>query len=291
MKKAFRDGFSLVELMVVIAVVAVLCAMLLPALNNAREVSYQAKCAAGARQVDLGCKNYAAENRNYYPSSFANTFVFPVNPSLSYPVASMNYQEQMVTQGYLPKNIFTRQGGCPYGPSVYSSSHWNPQSAATNTVAYGINGRLISGPGALINTSNNGQGVGMYGPMRMDRLRAGRHPSLLGTILDSANPGTQPNDARLQINEMGYRVAIGTTDQSHWRHKAKGLNIAFYDGHVTFVPRQAFLDFGGSEYIGSLGGAATTPDYMYVTFNGVYSTYRTNWIDGQGAESVYRWTP
>ncbi len=279
-------GFSLVELLVVIAVVAVLCAMIMPSVQKAREVSYQIKCAAGARQVDLGCKNYSGDNRNYYPSSFAAQFVFPVNPGINYPLAQYNYQEQMVLLGYLPKNVFTRQGGCPYGPGAYSTSHWNPQTAATNTVAYGINGRLISGPGTLVNTSNGGQGVAMYGPMRMDRLRAGRHPSLLGTIFDSANPGTQPNDARVQTTDMHHRLAIGTADPAHWRHQAKGLNMAFLDGHAAFVQRQDFVDYNGG-----VSPAATTPDYMRVTFEGLYSIFRTNWIDGSGLETWYRWTP
>jgi prepilin-type N-terminal cleavage/methylation domain-containing protein/prepilin-type processing-associated H-X9-DG protein len=60
-------GFTLVELLVVIAIVAVLAALLLPALNNAKEQSRSALCKSNLRQVTLGILLYADENEFYLP--------------------------------------------------------------------------------------------------------------------------------------------------------------------------------------------------------------------------------
>jgi prepilin-type N-terminal cleavage/methylation domain-containing protein/prepilin-type processing-associated H-X9-DG protein len=279
-------AFSIIELLVVITIVSVLLAVLLPSMTNARELAYRAKCAAGARQLDVTCQAYAADNRNYYPTSYTTPF-----PSVSVGVIEQ-YHVQLVRLAYADRNRFTSKGGCPYGPANYSTSHWNPQTPITNVNSYGLNGRILVGPGDYINTANNGVGIGFYGPMRMDRQRAGRHPSLLGTVLDSTNPGTNPNDARYQISEQRFRLglAAGTAsgsfapaviaDTRNWRHKGDGLNMAFLDGHVQFVPRQDYIDYQAN--------AAHTPLFMRVTFNNIYSTWNGNFVDGLGQESWWR---
>ncbi len=55
-------GFTLVELLVVIGIIAVLLALLLPALNKAREQANTIRCMANLRQVAQGLFAYSAEN-------------------------------------------------------------------------------------------------------------------------------------------------------------------------------------------------------------------------------------
>ena len=62
-------GFTLVELLVVIAIIGMLVALLLPAVQSAREAARRTQCLNGIRQSTLGVANYESANRRY-PTSF-----------------------------------------------------------------------------------------------------------------------------------------------------------------------------------------------------------------------------
>jgi len=63
-----RSGFTLIEVLVVVAIIALLVAILLPALGRAREQAKLGACMSNVRQLVLGCLMYGAENKGVLPT-------------------------------------------------------------------------------------------------------------------------------------------------------------------------------------------------------------------------------
>ena len=62
-----RDAFTLVELLVVVAILALLVALLAPSLQRAKVLAVRATCGANAKQLRLAAAAYAADNGGRYP--------------------------------------------------------------------------------------------------------------------------------------------------------------------------------------------------------------------------------
>jgi|GEM_PF-1699295 len=62
MTRKMRQGFTLVEMLVVVAIMLLLAAILMPALNRAKEFGRAARCASNLRQLHVATLNYAGDN-------------------------------------------------------------------------------------------------------------------------------------------------------------------------------------------------------------------------------------
>jgi len=153
-------GFTLIELLVGVAIIAVLVALLLPALQTARERARPVLCLSNLRQIGLATGMYVNDSRDYFPVAYLNPaqaeYPGPLDPKSSYvdpsgKVQSFEYNWAGLIWPYINKH--PKAFMCPVGkaPDLFTTWFPNDRDCYLNTYSINIghNALYVWGPSAV----------------------------------------------------------------------------------------------------------------------------------------------
>lgn len=209
-----RNSFTLIEILIVITIIAILAAMLLPALNTAREKARRAVCINNLRQIGLAVAIYREDFGGRIPISVYEA-QNPGNQS-SYPFQFRQFEGQSWSATFFYPN-YIRDYNIFFCPSRIdkSKSNWQvltDESAGNNqfygrmSYVYGDSGKLWLTPGDFdTNTSR----------------RSLMQDANYDDVNERANHNREGNNVLFFDNHIEWRpfnTLTGTTWGAQWVH-------------------------------------------------------------------------
>lgn len=142
MRKSKARGFSLIELIIVIAIVGLLATMAIPEMDKAIDRSKSVACMGSLRQIGVAVTSYVSDNNGKYPSIETN----PDNPVYPEGVEAKPIWEELEAYG-ISKQVLKCPSDKTYINTKGSSYQWRPiidDELSINPMIYGRRGFAFS---------------------------------------------------------------------------------------------------------------------------------------------------
>ena len=218
-----RNGFTLLELLVVVAIIAILASILLPSLARARNMARQVACMSNLRQIANATMFYSQEHNEFLPRASKLWYPVLINyVDLPYKLGPPSNWGN-IAKGKIPSVLY-----CPCDPDP---SPWPWMGFArleiTSYMANGTDTSRGMGRGAILH-------IGLFGGK--GRITDPASPSdcmLVGEncnydrVLDCDHPA-------VNIQDYGTRIRMHYRYTSGFYHDGR-MNILFADGHSAAV--------------------------------------------------------
>lgn len=232
-------AFTLAELLVTIAIIAILAAILLPVLSVAKKRGAQAVCINNQRQLAIGMQIYINDNNGAFPGIASRLYGFQPEDWIYWRTNTALYPSfekspiLSAVSGMTPASL-----RCPLDPSDADrlaadySDGYGPYLFSYSFTGYGLVDGKDVGMSSIIDTSGGSTNAILF------RETAVRNPSQKimlaeepGASADSDSPdGTFISDGRW-VPAVIPDMTIGHNDWLTLRHGGKA-DVAFADGHV-----------------------------------------------------------
>ena len=231
-------GFTLIELLVVISIIAILIAILLPALAGAREAAQRVNCASNLRQCGIMTHSYAADHKeDLPPGDFAD------GPPNRFYQAVNNYDLRDYLRPYLSADEVWRCTAMTEAAGMFDPANTRINSYSTFLYFPDI-GAPDFDPLVTYDPANKN-------PINLSDVEAdSRHPMMQDIVWTDAvylgllAPWTSNHGYGPTMNPYGPDNPSGVLRTMNDRQDVNGANILYYDGHAGWTGQEALVDVG-----------------------------------------------
>lgn len=221
-----KKAFTLIELLMVICIIAILVALLIPAVTMVRRAAASAGCQSGLRQMHFAATSYAGENDDKMVplrlDTAGRTWCIAITPYLDGSHRITAHSNNSGTVSPILTGCRARRSDPDYQSRISTSPAGNPVNLDPG---YGMNSFLAA--------ASNGAGPVGTEPDSWGFPVSGHHSYLAPFPMDSI---TLTSQRMLFADGTQYRLTITTWgDQLGRRRHGGKLNAVFCDGHVRSI--------------------------------------------------------